>query len=848
MMDRFYNRYFSAVIHHPKIVLLAIALVTLALAAGLPRFKLDASSDSLTLEHDEDLNFFRETTKMFESGDFLVVTFQPHSDLFSEESLAILRNLQKDLAQVQGVTGVNSILNVPLLYSPKQNLTETLSGVRTLETPGVDKQMAKQEFLESPIYEDMILSPDGQTTALLLNLEVDKRYIELVQERDALRLKRDTEGLTSEEEARLGEVSETFLKYRTRADERSRARVAQVREITEKYQDDAQIFVGGVSMITADMIRFIQSDLVVFGAAVVVFMIIILAIIFRRLAFIVIPMMTCMTAVVMMLGYISWVDWRLTVISSNFVALLLIISLAMIIHLIVRYREFAASEPEWDQKQLVTETVKFMARPILYTVLTTMVAFASLVVSDIRPVIDFGWMMTIGLMVAFFLAFLIMPASLMLLQREQKAEDKSDAREQSQPGRLRPMTLYFSRFVENHGNVVIVGALVVAGLSIFGITRLQVENRFIDYFHEDTEIYQGLSVIDKKLGGTTILDIVIRADEEDIALVSGELPELENGEDDPFEDDPFAADDPFAVEGEAGALGGKTNYWMTVAGLERIQELHKYLEAQPEIGVVQSLATLYEVGRDINGGLNNFELKLMERSLPEDVKIVLYSPYISPEDNMTRITMRVKDLYPGLKRAELVERIKNHIRDENGFEPENVRFTGLLVLYNNMLQSLFSSQIKTLGLVFLCILVMFVVLFQSVPVSLLAIIPTALAAISILGFMGLIGLPLDMMTITVAAITVGIGVDNTIHYIYRFRKEVAGNSDYIAAMHRSHASIGRAMYYTSVIIIFGFSIMVLSKFIPTIYFGLLTGIAMFAALLGALLLLPKLLLLARPFK
>lgn len=840
MMDRFYNRYLSAVIHHPKIVLLAVALVALALAAGLPNFKLDASSDSLTLEHDEDLNFFRETSKMFESGDFLVITFQPYDDLFSEESLAVLRNLQNDLAQVEGVTGVNSILNVPLLYSPKRSLTETVSGVRTLETPGVDKELAKQEFLESPIYEDMILSPDARTTALLLQLQVDRRYIALVQERDGLRLKRDTEGLTPDEEARLEEVSEKFLEYRTEAEQRSRERVARVRDIVAEYQDEARIFVGGVSMITADMISFIQSDLVVFGGTVVVFMIVILAIIFRRPAFIVIPLATCLTAVLMMLGYISWVDWRLTVISSNFVALLLIISLAMIIHLIVRYREFAAQEPEWSQQQLVTETVKFMARPILYTVLTTMVAFASLVVSDIRPVIDFGWMMTIGLMVAFFLAFLIMPASLMLLSRERKKEEKNNVDEPSHPGRLRPLTLYFSRFVENHGTIVIVGALTVAGLSIFGITRLQVENRFIDYFHEETEIYQGLSVIDNKLGGTTTLDIVIEADEDDMALISGEFSNEDADEEDPFAADPFAADD------ESG--GGETNYWMTVAGLERIQTLHEYLEAQPEIGVVQSLATLYEVGRDINGGLNNFELKLMERALPEDVKNVLYTPYISPEDNVTRITMRVKDLYPGLKRAELVERIKDHIREENLFEPENVRFTGLLVLYNNMLQSLFSSQIKTLGLVFLCIFIMFVILFRSLPVSLLAIIPTGLAAISILGFMGLIGLPLDMMTITVAAITVGIGVDNTIHYIYRFKKEITGSSDYIAAMHRSHASIGRAMYYTSVIIIFGFSIMVLSKFIPTIYFGLLTGIAMFAALLGALLLLPKLLLMTKPFK
>jgi len=850
-MRTLFNHYIRIVTEYPKTVLFLIALIAIGLAMGLPRFKLDASSDSLTLEHDTDLSYFREVSKSYQSGDFLVVTFKPEKDLFSDESLALLASLKRDLSKIEGVVGINSILDVPLLYSPKQSIREIVMKPRTLLTPGVDRTLAKKEFLESPIYKELILGPDGQTTALQLSLRVDGKYIDMVQLRDSLRLKRDTEGLSAEESTQLAQVTQEFLDYRTASEARGHDRVEQVRSVVAKYKDRAEIFVGGITMITADMIAFIQSDLIVFGTAVVLFMIVVLAFIFRSVRFVLIPMTTCLVALLMMLGYVSWLDWRLTVISSNFVALLLIISLAIIIHLVVRYREYVVEHPDWSQRQLVEATVKFMARPCFYTALTTIVAFASLVVSDIRPVIDFGWMMTIGLVVALTLAFVLMPACLMLL-----AKEKPSAKTEKSPSSSgQPLTLLFSRIVERNGALVLVGSLVVAGLSALGISRLQVENRFIDYFHDTTEIYQGLSVIDNNLGGTTSLDIIVSSDsftgvklaaKTETTNTSDE--EDEFGEGDPFGDDEGFEDDPFG-EGDSGIVdsSAKSNYWLTVSGLKRVEKIHDYLDSLPEVGKVQSLAILYKVGKDINGGLNDFELAIMQKALPPVVKDVLISPFVTEGSAETRITMRIKDSYPDLKRKELVDRIHAHLLEEQKYESSDIHITGLLVLYNNMLQSLFSSQITTLGVVFVGILLMFIILFRSLVLALVAIVPNILAALSVLGAMGLIGLPLDMMTITVAAITVGIGVDDTIHYIHRFKEEFKVDGNYIAAMHRSHASIGRAMYYTSVIIVFGFSIMVLSEFIPTIYFGLLTGFAMFAALLGALLLLPKLILMTKPF-
>lgn len=859
MIDRATAGWLKLVTAYPKVVLTLVAIALLGAVVGLPKLRLDASSDSLTLERDADLDFFRDVSKQFDSGDFLVVTFTPQTPLFEDAALQTLKALHDDLTRIEGVTSVNSILNVPLLYSPKRSLREMAKEPRRLLDKDVDRDLAKQEFLTSPIYQQMILSPDGQTTALQLNLALDLEYLQLVGQRDDLRAKRSQQGLSDQEAQRLEKVSAEFAAHKLVAEEKSRARVQAVRDTVAAYKDDAQIYVGGITMITADMISFIRQDLVIFGSAALVFMVLVLAVIFRSKKFVIIPMLTCMSAVTLTLGIICWSNWHLTVISSNFVALLLIVALAIIIHLVVRYREYASERPEWSQRELVIATCQYMAKPCLYTALTTIVAFMSLVVSDIRPVMDFGWMMTIGLVLALLLAFVLLPAILVLLPREHPdvAARNSDAGEGGTP-----LTAYCARAVERFGGVVLGASLLVLLLSVWGISRLQVENRFVDYFHEDTEIHQGLSLIDQKLGGTTSLDIILGPDAAK-ALASDEAVSVAlTDEDDPFaeadafdeqdpfespseaaEEDPFAEADPFSEGGS-----GKTSRWMTVAGLELINDVVDYLQAQPEIGKVQSLATLYQVGKDLNGSLNNFELAVMQQSLSEDIEAALVAPYLDTQTDTARITMRVIDTYPGLERAELVERIRTELGAMEKLDTEHVRLSGLLILYNNMLQSLFSSQIVTLGAVFLGIGLMFLVLFRSFQVAVVALLPNVLAALAILGGMGLAGIPLDMMTITIAAITVGIGVDDTIHYIHRFKTELARDQDYMAAMHRAHRSIGRAMYYTSVIIIFGFSIMVLSQFIPTIYFGVLTGLAMLAALSGALFLLPKLILMVKPFK
>ncbi|MCT2529540.1 MMPL family transporter [SAR92 clade bacterium H921] len=848
MTSALLNFYDKAVLRHPLASILGVFILTIAMALGLPNFKLDASADSLTLEHDDDLNFFREVVQRYGSDNYLIVTFSPkNGDLFDDTNLETMLALREDLKTISGVESILSMLDVPLLYSPKIGVADLKEDLKTLLSEGVDREMAKQEFLTSPIYKDVILSADGQTTGLLATLALDETYLKLVTARDDLRLIRSTEGLTQEQQIQLEAVSLEFLDYRTAKAAEDHQRVAQVRALINGYRDRATIFLGGPDMITADMVDFIKSDLLVFGGGILLFIVATLALIFRQIRWVVLPLVTCAVCLTIILGFLSWIDWRLTVISSNFVSLLLIITLALTIHLIVRYRELHSQQPDASQYQLVSETVVSMAKPCLYTVLTTIVAFMSLVVSNIRPVIDFGWMMTMGISLALVVAFIVIPAGMMLFGKGKNPGDTDNSA---------AITSRFAVFTEKNGNLVLLIATALTALSIYGISRLEVENRFIDYFRADTEIYQGMEIIDTSMGGTTPLDIILQAptfaavevdsfeDSADDEYGYDEADEY--GEDDGFSDDDYGDDLSFDETPAEDAL--KDTYWFSSTGLADLAKLQAFIDAQPEVGKVSSLVQIYDVASDLSGHkLNDFEIAFMRKSLGPDIYQQMVSPFLIEELDEARIQLRAMETGGQLRRADLLQKINDYAVNEVGIAQEDIRFTGLLVLYNNMLQSLYRSQILTLGAVFVGIMLMFLILFRSTKISVIAIVPNFLAAGIVLGGMGISGIPLDMMTITIAAITVGIGVDHAIHYITRFRREFSLDGNYIASMHRAHASIGQALFYTAMTIIIGFSILALSNFIPSIYFGLLTGLAMTAALLGSMTLLPKLILMTKPF-
>ena len=823
MTDRLRAFYDRLVLDRPWAVLIFLGAVVAAMLTQAGNFRLDASSDSLLLEGDEDLRYYRKVLEQYGTRDFLFVTYNPHAPMLDPAMLEGLEALREDLLAVPAVEDVVTILDVPLLNSPPIDFTELGSTNRTLRDADADRELARRELATSPFYSDMLMSKDGETTALAVYLKTDTAGNDLLRERTRLRDARDGGTLDEAGRQRLEAVTRQYADHMAVVAEQRARNVAEVRAVLDRHREGARIFLGGVAMIASDMIDFIAGDLRTFGLSVFVFLILMLTVIFRRLRWILLPLAACAASVVLMMGTLALARWPVTVISSNFVSLLLIICMSMTIHLVVRFRELQAKEPDSSPRDLVARTVHFMFIPILYAALTTMVAFVSLLISGIRPVIDFGHMMTAGIAMAFGVIFLLFPAVVVLLPRTHGEERDF----------TRGVTLAFARLTERHRKPILGVAAVLAVASAFGAARLDVENRFIDYFDADTEIFQGMLEIDRHLGGTTPLDILLEAD-----------PEVLVGDEEEFEED-FYGD--LEEEGEESSPG----YWFNPLRLGELRQLHEWLDAQPEIGKVLSLDTMIRMAESINDGepLDDLKISLFREGLsrlPEDMQDVLLRPFMSEDGNRLRVQLRVIDSDTTLRRAELIERVDAFLAEEMAYDESRYRQSGLLVLYNNVLQSLFASQIQTIGFVFLSILAMFLVLFRSLRLALIAILPNMLPALLVLGTMGWLGIPLDLMTITIAAISVGIAVDNTIHYIIRFRREFPEDRDYRATMWRCHGSIGRAMYYTSLTIVVGFSILMLSNFVPTFYFGLFTGLAMLTALVASLALLPALLLTLRP--
>ena len=821
------NAYRRLLLSRPKSALVALALLLAFFAYHAKDFRLDASADSLVLEDDRDLQLSRQVSARYQTRDLLVVTFSPQDDLFSDASLALLKNLRDELGAVGGVHSVVSILDVPLVKSSEVPLAELAENVPTLENETIDREHARQELSQSPVFRDLVISRDQRTTAILIQLTRDENASVLLTARNELLIARGSRGLDPAEQRRFAEVSAAYEEARAPLDAQRHRIIGEVRDIIAGYEESAVLHLGGVPMIADDMLSFVRGDLIVFGTAVTIFLVVVLGVIFRRIRWVVLPLLSCLYALVIMIGALGLIGWKVTVISSNFLSLMLIITISMNIHLAVRYRQLRADQPDAAHVDLVDTTLRKLVWPCLYTALTTIIGFSSLVFSGIKPVIDFGWMMSVGLGVAFLTSFTLFPTVLLFLGAPAGAPAPGPARGARLTKRLASLT-------ERHGGAIFAVTAFLAILSGVGISRLTVENSFIDYFSKNTEIYRGMKLIDEQLGGTTPLEVLL-----DFAPVE-EPDSAEEEGDDAYEED---------LEDWTIDVADGPEYWFTPFKIDRIKEVHDYLEGLPEVGKVLSLASIIRVAEDLNDGeeFSGIELSVLYKKLPEEIVTELIHPYVSFEHDEARILLRILDSREGLRRADLLARIEDGLRSQLGLTEDDVQITGTLVLYNNMLQSLVRSQIASLAAVLVGIALMLLLLFRSLPLAVIGIVPNLLAAGVVLGIMGLLGIPLDMMTITIAAITIGIAVDNAIHYIYRFREELSQTGDYIGTLHICHTNIGRAVLYTSTTIIFGFSILALSNFFPTIYFGLLTGLAMLMALLAALTLLPRLILLWKPF-
>ena len=793
MITQFYQ---NIILKNPKSVLIFLLISLFAFGYFSKDFKLDASSETLLIEGDPDLEYLKEITNRYGSKEFLILTYTPNEGMISDVSINNLLSLKYKIQSLDWVHSVITLLDIPLLNNSDAPLQERLENFKTLKDEEIDKERGFNEILSSPVFRNFIISEDGKTSGVIVYIKNNKT---------------------------IGNISNKTKKeieaFKDSVKRQNHQNILEIRDVIKSYEDIGKINLGGIPMIADDMMTFIKSDIVVFGSGVLLFIIATLWFVFRKLIWIIVPISSCFFSVIIMTGLLGLLGWKVTVISSNFIALMLILTMAMNIHMSTRFLQIKETHPNKKIIELITLTTNKMFWPILYTALTTIIAFLSLIFSEIKPIIDFGWMMTLGLITSFIITFTLLPSLINFMPKEKIFLKKQDDSK---------ITSFFAQIsINNHKTIFTLTTLVII-LSLIGISRLEVENSFINYFSKKTEIYKGMKLIDEKLGGTTPLEVILKFPKKEIKKTDDEDDFEDWGDEENENDD---------------------KYWFTKDKIDKISSVHNYLDDLPQVGKVLSFSSIIDVATMLNNNkpLGTLEMGVLYSKIPESIKTEIIDPYISIEDNEARINLRIIDSQENLRRNDLIKKINYELKNELGLKENEFKLGGVLILFNNLLQSLFKSQILTLGLVMIGIFGMFVILFKNIKLSLIGVVPNFIAAFFILGVIGLLGIPLDMMTITIAAITIGIAVDNSIHYIYRFREEFNTSKDYNKTLILCHSTVGKAILNTSITIVFGFSILILSKFIPTIYFGVFTGLAMLLAMTSVLTLLPSLILLIKPF-
>jgi predicted RND superfamily exporter protein len=823
-MKNLISKYSIFVIKNPLIILSAVLLIILITSQGISNFKLDASSDALVLEGDESLKTYRENEMEFGDSSFLIVTFKPEFELFSHQSINQLSQIEESLSKLDGVDSVLTLLDAPIFFQPKVGLTEVADNLKDLTTEGIDLSKAKQEIINNPIYRDLIISKDGSTTAMQIVLRGNDEYDLLIADRyRILEILKSKEPITNESKTLLQDDLDSINKRISELNDNesnfNSSLVSEIRSVLDSHRNNATLYLGGPAMITSDMMEYIRSDLLVFGVAVASVFAIMLFIFFGNIWFVILPISNAFLTTFVTAGFLGYMDWKISVVSSNFIALLLILTISLTVHVLVKINELQKGST--DNNKSLIDAVDQMFLPCFFAALTTAVAFLSLLLGDLKPVIEFGKMMAFGISIAFVFTFSFLPSSLSIIKKNKSNDYLS----------LHKITNKILAISKNYSTYIYLTFSVVFCVLLFGTTKLVVENRFIDYFDEETEIYQGMLEIDQNLGGTATLDIIIK---KPPIIASDDLIEDEFFDDSLFDDETSSA----------------SGYWWNVYSLAELEEIHDYLDSLPEIGKVLSVASGIKLARIINDGedLNDLELALLRSVLPEDIRETLLYSYINKDDSIVRISTRVNESAESLNRNELLEKINNDLITKFNLTEDRFEITGLAVLYNNMLQSLFQSQIGSLLLVFSVIAFMLLLIFKSFKIMIIGLIPNIFVASSVVGALGLLKIPLDIMTITVAAISVGMAVDNTIHYIYRYKKEIKITNSIEMALQNAHTTTGRAIFYTAATIATGFSILSLSNFFPTQLFGIFTALAMLIAFISSLSLLPNLLVKFKVFQ
>ena len=762
--------------------------------------KLDASSDTLILENDKDLIATREVSDTYSSNEFLIITLSDADGIVTTKNIEFIKTLDQKIKQFEWVVSTQSILDAPLLTINNQSLSDLANEIKTLKDTGINIIDAEEELKKSPIFRELVISEDGSTSAILINLRENEQLNKLIKLRS---------GKLSDDKREI--INQEYENIKKTNDKKRSQNIFEIRNLIKEFSNQGiEMHLGGIPMIADDTITFVKNDMMVFGFGVLFFILLVLYLIFRSPIWIAIALSNCIFSLILMVGVVSFLNWKITVISSNFISLMLILSLSMTVHIIVRYRQIINDNENLERIDLIKNCCLKMVYPCLFTALTTIFAFGTLYSSGIKPVMDFGLMMCLGLTITLATSFIYLPIILSFFNLKNNLNLASNTSNN-----------ILLRLAKNYQLLVIISFFFMFIVGIYGVQLLKVENSFVDYFKKDTEIYKGMKKIDQKLGGTTPLDIIIQFNSDDYNNI------------DEIDEDFLDFEIDYNPE----------DYWFTKEKINIVKGIHDHLDSYPFSGKILSLASLVRTAEQLNNNkeFDALELGILYKKLPSDLKDQILSPYLSIEKNQARISMRIIDTHEELRRNEFIKNLTMYINENFNSDAYQVSISGILILYNNMLQSLFDSQIKSLLIVMVGIFFMLSVLFRSLQIALVTIVPNIIACFTILGTMGLLNIPLDLMTITIASITIGIAVDNCIHYVYRYKEYFNQTNNHLETIALCQNTVGRAIQNTSFTIIAGFSILIFSNFYPTIYFGIFTAMAMFIALLGSLTLLPTLL-------
>ena len=775
ILQMFYIRY-------PFLVLTFILAITIGMGVISQSIRFDVSVDALALTEDLRSGAYQKTRQFFGEDESIVILMKNKNPFNHTRQI---QRLQQDLIAIPNIVEADSFINVPLLFSPPVYLFELNLPLPTYFSEGTNRAMAKKEFIENPYYKKMIMSNDyGVSTIVLHFKEMSLHDKKIVQDKK----KADQVLSHSDEKPNAIQLKNLTTSYQALLDKRNHminTTIEKIQHVVKKYQHLGEIFVVGVPVITQDIIHFMIKDLKTLGALSLIFMITILIGIFRQITPVLIVLSTGLIAVIWTAGIMALLGQNITIVSSNFPPLLFVIGLSMSVYIVMRFLEIKSIKKKQTSTQTAVQTAKKLFTPCAYSALTTIVGFISLMISDIKPVVEFGYIMALGLILSFSLCFIFIPTCLSAYQPIIKKRPVFKAGWSK--------ALY--QFNHDHSIYIISVFTVMMITFAFGILNLKVENRFIDYFKPNTNIVKGLLIVDNQVAGSTTLEILLSANQP--------------------------------------------KYWISNDGRDHIKMMHQWLEQQTEIQKVMSFYTFDETMAKVNRKPISLPLmKMILNHMSQDDQSILVDPYLADQQKIARIVAYISDSNRALDRENLISRIESKIKTiaNPNFK---INVTGIYWLYNNVLQSLYQSQIKTIFTVYACIGMMLLVLFRRWKIMILILIPNIIPVTVVLGTLGWLGIPLDFMTITIAAISVGLSVDFAIQFIYRLREELKQKQEIEIAMIKTFDSIGTAIFTTTVTTSIGFILFIFSNFNPLLYFGLLASLAILLSGIATLSLIPS---------